>query len=119
VSSFGTLVAHPWLGTGPGTSPGLRDGQPFDAHFTPLNVAATLGLPALLGFVLVPIGLWWRRARPTDLATWAMLAGLALESLGHDIEDFRHVWVAFGLAAADLPSADQGAAAARATLPTR
>ena len=38
------------------------------------------------------------RARPTDLATWGMLAGLGLDGLGQDVEDFRHVWVALGLA---------------------
>src|SRR5262249_52816304 len=119
LSSLDTLAAHPWLGTGPGSSPGLRDGQPFDAHLTLLNVAATLGLPALVGFVLVPIGFWRRRPRPTHLATWGVLAGLPLQSLGNDIEDSRHVWVASGSAAADLSSADRGAAAARATLPTR
>jgi len=27
-----------------------------------------------------------------------MLAGLALDGLGQDIEDFRHVWIALGLA---------------------
>lgn len=100
VSSLATLAAHPLLGTGPGTSPGMRDGAPFDAHCTPLNVAATLGLPALVGFLLVPLAAWRDRARPTDRATWGMLAGFALESLGHDVEDFRHLWIAFGLAAA-------------------
>jgi hypothetical protein len=117
-SSLRTLAGHPWLGTGPGSSPGTRDGAPFDAHLTVLNVAATLGLPALLGLALVPLGLWRRRPRPTDLATWGMLAGIALESLAHDIEDFRHVWVAFGLAAADL-GADRRTAGPRATLPPR
>ncbi len=99
VSSLETLRKHPWLGTGPGSSPGTKDGAPFDAHCTVLNVAATLGLPALLGFLIVPVALWRGRPRPTDLAIWGMLAGFALESLGHDIEDFRHLWVAFGLAA--------------------
>jgi O-Antigen ligase len=108
VSSLATLQEHPWLGTGPGRSPGKRDGAPFDAHSTALNVAATLGLPALAGLALVPWGRWRDRPRPTDRATWGMLAGFALESLGHDVEDFRHVWVALGLAAAP-----------RATLPPR
>jgi hypothetical protein len=108
VSSLATLGAHPWLGTGPGSSPGTRDGAPFDAHCTALNVAATLGLPALLGLALVPRGRWRDRPRPTDLATWGMLAGFALEGLGHDVEDFRHVWIALGLAACP-----------RATLPPR
>jgi hypothetical protein len=98
VSSLHTLAGHPLLGTGPGTSPGLRGALPFDAHLTPLNVAATLGLPALVGLVLAVVWLWRARSRPTDRATWGMLAGLALDGLGQDIEDFRHVWVALGLA---------------------
>ncbi len=97
-TSFQTLLAHPVLGTGPGTSPGRRGLLPFDAHLTPLNVAATLGLPALGGLVFAALALWRVRSRPTDLATWGMLAGLALDGLGQDVEDFRHVWVALGLA---------------------
>ena len=62
------------------------DGQPFDAHCTPLNVAATLGLPALAGFALIPFALWRSRSRPLDRATWGMLAGLALDALGQDVE---------------------------------
>ena len=98
VTAFQTLLARPLFGAGPGTSPGLRGLLPFDAHFTPLNVAATLGLPALVGLALVVFALWRGRARPTDLATWGMLAGLGLDGLGQDVEDFRHVWVALGLA---------------------
>jgi hypothetical protein len=98
VTAWAALRAHPWLGTGPGTSPGVRDGLPFDAHCTPLNVAATLGLPAFAGFALVPLALWRSRGRPTDRATWGMLAGLALDGLAQDVEDFRHLWIAFGLA---------------------
>jgi len=97
-TSFETLLAHPVLGTGPGTSPGRRGPLPFDAHLTPLNVAATLGLPALGGLALAALALWRSRSRPTDLATWGMLAGLGLDGLGQDVEDFRHVWVALGLA---------------------
>jgi hypothetical protein len=97
-TSFQTLLAHPVVGTGPGTSPGRRGLLPFDAHLTPLNVAATLGLPALCGLALAAFALWRSRSRPTDLATWGMLAGLALDGLGQDVEDFRHVWVALGLA---------------------
>lgn len=97
-TSLETLSAHPLLGTGPGSSPGRRGPLPFDAHLTPLNVAATLGLPALAGFLLVPFALWRARRRPTDLALWGILAGLALDGLAQDVEDFRHLWVAFGLA---------------------
>jgi len=98
LTSLHTLALHPLLGTGPGTSPGYRGRLPFDAHLTPLNVAATLGLPALLGLALAVFSLWRARSRPTDRATWGMLAGLGLDGLGQDIEDFRHVWVALGLA---------------------
>lgn len=97
-TSLATLGRHPLFGTGPGSSPGWRGTMPFDAHLTPLNVAATLGLPALAGLALLVAALWRARARPTDLATWGLLAGLALDGLGQDVEDFRHVWVALGLA---------------------
>jgi len=100
-TSFEALGLHPLLGTGPGSTPGRRGDRPFDAHLTPLNVAATLGLPALLGLLLVPVALWRARRRPTDRALWGMLAGLALDGLAQDVEDFRHLWVAFGLADAD------------------
>ncbi len=97
-SSLETLAAHPVLGSGPGSSPGWRGSLPFDAHFTPLNVAATLGLPALAALALGLVALWRARARPTDLVTWGMLAGLGLDGLGQDVEDFRHVWLALGFA---------------------
>ena len=100
-TSLDTLAAHPLLGTGPGSSPGWKGALMFDAHLTPLNIAATLGLPALLGFLLVPIALWRARRRPTDRALWGMLAGLALDGLGQDVEDFRNVFVAFGLVDAE------------------
>ncbi len=96
-TSLETLGRHPLFGTGPGSHPGWTQGQPFDAHLTPLNVAATLGLPALVGLLLVPVALWRARRRPTDRALWGMLAGLALDGLAQDVEDFRHLWVAFGL----------------------
>jgi hypothetical protein len=104
-TSLETLGAHPFVGTGPGNPPGRLGTFPFDAHFTPLNVAATLGLPALLGLGLAALALWRARARPTDLVTWGMLAGLALDGLGQDVEDFRHVWVALGVADAGREAA--------------
>jgi hypothetical protein len=108
-TSFQTFLAHPLLGTGPGTSPGRRQQMPFDAHLTPLNVAATLGLPTLLGLAFAVFALWRGRSRPTDLATWGMLAGLGLDGLGQDVEDFRHVWVALGLADASRRDEGEGA----------
>ncbi len=97
-SSFETWRRHPLLGLGPGSSPGWRGGEAFDAHLTPLNIAATLGLPALAAVVFLVFVLWRRRRRPTDRVTWGMLAGLALDGLGQDVEDFRHVWIALGMA---------------------
>ena len=100
-SSFKTLVSHPILGSGLGTSPGMYRGLPFDSHLTPLNIAATLGLPALMSIAFLIGSLWRGRGRPTDLAIWGGLAGLAVDGLTQDIEEFRHVWVLIGLAGAD------------------
>jgi hypothetical protein len=100
-TAFETLVAHPLFGSGLGSSPGKRGPLPFDAHLTPLNVAGSLGLPALAGLGFAVFCLWRARARPTDLALWGMLAGLGLDGLGQDVEDFRHVWIALGLADAN------------------
>jgi hypothetical protein len=100
-SSSRTLAAHPLFGSGVGRSPGLRNGQPFDAHMTLLNVAATMGLPALVAFVGIFATLWRKRTRPLDrarLAVWSGLAGLMLDGLAQDVEDFRHLWVMIGLA---------------------
>jgi O-Antigen ligase len=96
-TSLRTLVERPLLGSGTGSSPGSVHGAPFDAHFTALNIAATLGLPALVAFSSIFAALWRGRGRPTDLAIWGGVAGLALDALGQDIEDFRHVWVTIGL----------------------
>jgi hypothetical protein len=108
ITSLETLARHPLLGSGPGSSPGWRGEIPFDAHLTPLNIAATLGLPALLGAVLVIVALWRARGRPTDRALWGMMAGLALDGMAQDIEDFRHVWVALGLVDAEREEATPG-----------
>lgn len=96
--SWETLKSHPLLGAGPGALTG--GGQ--RAHLTPLNVAATVGLPALLFLAAAVFLLWRRRPRPTDVALWSGLAGLALDGLAQDVEHFRHVWVMVGLAAASV-----------------
>lgn len=100
-SSLETLVTHPLFGSGLGTSPGRYRDVPFDAHCTPINIAATLGIPALIAFSAMVTLLWRSRKRPTDTALWSAFAGLALDSLAQDIEDFRHVWLLFGLAASE------------------
>jgi hypothetical protein len=96
VSALATLRAHPLVGSGPGTHPGALEGEPADAHLTPLGIAATLGLPALgaFGALLVVV----LRARPRDLALVAGLCGLGVDALGQDVESFRHVWILLGLA---------------------
>jgi hypothetical protein len=98
ISSLRTLKEHPLTGSGPGNSPGTNRGSSIDAHLTFLNIAATMGLPALIAFVWLLVLLWKNRKRPTDVAVWSGLAGMALDSLAADIEDFRHLWVLFGLA---------------------
>jgi hypothetical protein len=109
-SSLNTLAAHPLVGSGVGTSPGLYRGAPFDAHLTPLNIAATMGVPALIAFSLIFIFLWRDRSRSRngpDLAVWSGLAGLGLDALAQDIEDFHHLWALIGLASADTGSPDR------------
>ena len=96
-----TLVREPLWGSGPATHPGLYRGNPFDSHMTYLNIAATLGLPALIAFTSLLVITWCRRPRPTNLSLWGGLAGLALDALGQDIEDFRHLWVLIGMASGE------------------
>ena len=100
-TSLQTVTTHPILGTGPGTQPGSYKGIPFDAHCTPLNIAATLGLPALIAFAALIAAVWRKRALATNLALWGGLAGLGLDAMAQDVEDFRHLWVIIGLADAD------------------
>jgi hypothetical protein len=96
-TSLETLGNHPLLGVGPGALPGFNQGAPFRAHFTPLNVAATLGLPALLALSAMFWLLWSGRHRPTDIALWSALAGMALDGLVGDIDHYRHLWILIGL----------------------
>jgi len=112
-SSLHTLAAHPLTGCGLGDSPGMYRGQAMDAHLTPVNIATTMGLPALMAFIWMLILLWQNRKRPMAVAVWSGLAGMALDALASDVEDFRHLWVLFGLAdpgsihgekAAELPA---------------
>ncbi len=99
-SSWRTLGDHPIVGIGPGELPGIGRGVPVRAHLTPLNIAATLGIPALVALILTVALVWRERLRPTDVALWAGLLGLAIDGLGQDIDHFRHAWVLLGLAAA-------------------
>jgi hypothetical protein len=96
-----TLADHPLTGKGPGTYVSINRGYPFRAHFTPLNVAATMGLPALAALIFLVVVLWRERRRPTPIATWSGLIGLAIDGMAQDIEHFRHVWVLLGLADAE------------------
>jgi len=98
VTGLDTLGDHPLLGKGPGSLVAMNGFEPFRAHFTPLNVAATTGIPALLCLVALFAVLWRARRRPTPIATWSGLLGLGIDGLGQDIEHFRHVWVLIGVA---------------------
>ena len=99
-----TLADHPLTGKGPGTFVSVNRGLPFRAHFTPLNVAATMGLPTLAALVFLVVVLWRERRRPTSIATWTGLLALLVDGLAQDIEHFRHVWVMIGLADSDRGS---------------
>jgi small-conductance mechanosensitive channel len=60
-----------------------------------------MGLPALAALIFLVVVLWRERRRPTSIATWSGLIGLAIDGLAQDIEHFRHVWVMVGLADAE------------------
>ena len=111
-TSLTTLEHHPLLGIGPGATPGVNAGEPFRAHFTPLQVAATLGIPALCALLAMLWLVWRDRRRPTDVALWTAAAGIALDGLAQDIDHFRHVWVLIGLLAAGRRSRPTGRAPA-------
>ncbi len=100
-TSWATFTAHPLLGSGPGTSPGLLGGaHPFDAHCTPLQVAATLGLFGLAAFAAV-VALAWRRGRlgagSLDASIAISVVALLIDGLAQDADDFRHLWAGLGL----------------------
>ena len=98
-AAIDTAADHPLLGTGPGSLPGEAEGYGRrQAHHTPVGVAATLGIPALLVLIAFLWLIWRDRSRPTNRATGGGLAGLGVDGLGQDIEHFRHVWVLIGVA---------------------
>ena len=100
-TSAETFADHPVLGTGPGSLTGDLEGGAIRAHLTPLNVAATVGAPALAALAFAVLAIWRQRRRPTNVAIWSGLAGLAVDALVEDAEHFRHVWILLGLADAD------------------
>ncbi len=96
-TSLRAITERPVSGSGPDSHPGSYFANPIDSHMTLINIAATLGLPALVAFLSLLLLIWIKRKRPVDLIVWGGLAGLALDSLGQDIEDFRHLWVLIGI----------------------
>jgi hypothetical protein len=100
-TSAETSADHPLLGSGPGSLAGVSEGAGIRAHLTLLNVAATLGLPALAALAFAVLAIWRQRFRPTNVAIWSGLAGLGIDALTEDVEHFRHVWILLGLADAD------------------
>jgi hypothetical protein len=98
VTSWRAFVTHPVVGVGPGRAPGEYEGFPIDAHLTPLNLAATLGLPGLVAFAALPLVAW--RTGTRERAAWSALVALGLDALTEDVEEFRHLFLLLGFAAA-------------------
>lgn len=99
-SAAETVIERPLFGVGLGNLPADANGGAYRAHLTPLDIAATQGIPSLLALVVALVVLWRRQRRPTDLILWGGMAGLAVDALGQDIQHFRHVWLLLGLVAA-------------------
>ena len=97
--ALATIAEHP-LGVGAGRAATYNG---WDAHFTPVNIAAVIGIPAAVAFVaLVALVLVRkiRAARAGDIAARALAAALfvfCLDALARDIEDQRALWVVLGL----------------------
>jgi hypothetical protein len=100
-----TVAEHPIVGIGPGALGAEYQGLGLRAHLTPLNVAATTGLPSALALLVLVWLLWRRRARPTDVVLWAGAGAVALDALAQDAEHFRHVWILLGVLYAAGPGA--------------
>jgi O-antigen ligase len=107
-SAASTALHHPILGVGPNAPPawaawpGPRDPVgPWDAHSTVLDLAATLGLPALLAFAaLVIVALAGVAEDPLTAALQVALWATVFDAVTIDVEDFRHVWLLLGLVTA-------------------
>jgi hypothetical protein len=93
IATLEAIRRRPWLGCGVDCTPG-----PWDAHCTPLQIAATRGLPALAVFM------WLLTRLKPDGGSWtpeaAGVVALLVDGLTQDVEDFRHLWVLMGMAAA-------------------
>jgi hypothetical protein len=103
-NSWAAIREHPVFGIGPGRpAAGYRQ-----AHFTLLNIAAQVGIPAALAF-LVGMGaaarVAWKRARAGDIASRALVSSfvlVAFDALARDVEDQRPLWIVVGLALVSL-----------------
>jgi hypothetical protein len=114
-SAARTAAAHPLIGSGPMAEvawvgwPGPDDPpRGWTAHLTPLDLAASAGIPAALLFVIL-FAYALRRAgqareSPFGDAMWVGLWATAFDALMVDVEHFRHVWLLLGLA---IGSADR------------
>jgi hypothetical protein len=98
--ALSTISAHP-LGIGPGRAATYNG---WDAHFTPINIAAVIGIPAAIAFVVLfalALVRSIRAARDGDVMFRGVAAALVLfgiDALARDIEDQRALWVLLGLA---------------------
>jgi hypothetical protein len=104
-TSAESVLHEPVLGAGPGALTARYQGESLRAHLTPLNVAATTGLPALLALLGLLYVLWRGRRRPTTIVLWVAAGALALDAFTQDAEHFRHVWILLGLLDADRQDA--------------
>jgi hypothetical protein len=104
-SAFESFARNPLFGVGPGEAPALTPWprptsapQPLDAHSTLFDLLGTIGFPGALAFVL----LFAARAtqKSADALQEALRLGLCLvafDAMTMDVQDFRHLWLLFGL----------------------
>ena len=117
--ALATISDHP-LGVGPGRAATYNG---WDAHFSPVNIAAVIGIPAALAFVaLFALALTrtLRAARAGETTMRGVAAALvlfALDALARDIEDQRTLWVLLGLALVSSRASDRSRPSASSAEP--
>jgi hypothetical protein len=108
-SAWSTFRTHPLTGVGPVGNVAMVSGaslgdvpRAWDAHDTPLDVAARYGLPGFALLVATALLAWRQRGRlqPMDHALALAAIATAFDSLSVELADSRHVWLLMGLLAA-------------------
>lgn len=117
-SALSTFFSSPWLGIGPGESAAVISGYPspqtvgstWRAHNTWIGLAATVGAPGAILFLLTLMSPFSSRTQSIISRTLVVaLAAMLFDSFSVDSERFRHLWLLLGMCLAARAYLDYGA----------